>query len=188
MHDFIAGTVVIDLNKKRSPWIILIIILICLVAQSVINNILIPTLNPKLFLDLKLLSYQVMYEQDNDLDLNADKTDKNSSSGTLSSNSSVAVAVEPDSKKLDENQGREVSKNSKLEVSGDADISTLISKWHEVNSTCRSYSFEDPRSSKACDAREALSAKLDELNFCYGKKDQAGYEMRWHRCEANSSR
>jgi hypothetical protein len=40
----------------------------------------------------------------------------------------------------------------------------------------------------ACKAREIVYEAPDKHNWCYGKIDQVGAEMRWHKCTKNSQR
>ena len=40
----------------------------------------------------------------------------------------------------------------------------------------------------ACGARDYVSYLLSERGYCYGKEDQAGFEMEWHACTSNSLR
>jgi hypothetical protein len=40
----------------------------------------------------------------------------------------------------------------------------------------------------ACGARDYVSYLLSERGYCYGKEDQAGFEMEWHACTSNSVR
>ena len=37
-------------------------------------------------------------------------------------------------------------------------------------------------------SNKSLRFKLNKLGWCYGKYNQAGFEMSWHQCEANSIR
>lgn len=58
----------------------------------------------------------------------------------------------------------------------------LIAEWTDLNSTCRGGSGDDPKTMKACDAREAVSAKLKNLGWCYGRPGDAGYQRSWILC------
>lgn len=60
----------------------------------------------------------------------------------------------------------------------------LISHWTKANSVCRGSSGE--ASDRACALREQISAKLEPLGWCYGRKGEFGYQNKWHRCEATS--
>ena len=58
----------------------------------------------------------------------------------------------------------------------------LIAEWTDLNSTCRGGSGDDPKTMKACDDREAVSAKLKKLGWCYGRPGDAGYQRSWILC------
>lgn len=65
----------------------------------------------------------------------------------------------------------------------------IISQWHVENGECRGST--DPESSKtqdACARREEIGAMLDNFGWCYGHKDEYGYQMKWHLCDATSNR
>lgn len=56
----------------------------------------------------------------------------------------------------------------------------LIDEWGRHNSACRDGSGEDPVTSKACQARGVVEAKLDAAGWCYGRPNEAGYQNDWH--------
>lgn len=62
----------------------------------------------------------------------------------------------------------------------------LIKQWQAQNSLCRGLHGDDPRMQPACDERQRLGRLLDRQGWCYGKKDQFGYQMQWHRCTPTS--
>lgn len=62
----------------------------------------------------------------------------------------------------------------------------LIEQWREQNSLCRGLHGDDPRMQPACDARQRSGRALDAQGWCYGKKDQMGYQMKWHPCGPDS--
>ena len=66
------------------------------------------------------------------------------------------------------------------------DIQKLILSEKELDNKCRGGSGNDPKTFEACDARDALAVKLNKLGWCYGKSNEAGYQMKWHQCESNS--
>ena len=41
---------------------------------------------------------------------------------------------------------------------------------------------------EACGARDAYGRVLNMLGWCYGRQGEAGVDMNWHRCQANSNR
>lgn len=71
-------------------------------------------------------------------------------------------------------------------------VKQLISLYDGNNAECRGTSPDTPaniaRVNNACYAREKNAWDLQKLGMCYGTKDQASYQMRWHRCTANSNR
>lgn len=80
-----------------------------------------------------------------------------------------------------------VSIQSPLAQSRD-DPKTMISLWGQANGQCRGGSGDDPKTLEACDERDAYGKRLGQLGWCYGKKGELGYQMRWHRCTASSVR
>ncbi|MBY5336439.1 hypothetical protein HFO99_21355 [Rhizobium leguminosarum] len=65
----------------------------------------------------------------------------------------------------------------------------IISQWHVENGECRgSTSPESPETQSACARREEIGAILDTFGWCYGYKDDYGYQMKWHLCDAASNR
>jgi len=64
----------------------------------------------------------------------------------------------------------------------------LIAKVKLLNDQCRGGSGDDPKTLEACESRDTLNIKLNQLGWCYGKKSDAGYQMKWHQCEINSNR
>lgn len=64
-----------------------------------------------------------------------------------------------------------------------------IERWKALNSQCRGGSGDDPATQRACDQRDALTRKLGEAGWCFGRKDDpdaAAYQ--WHRCTPSSLR
>jgi hypothetical protein len=68
------------------------------------------------------------------------------------------------------------------------DPATMINLWYEANEQCRGGSGDDQTTMDACDERGAYAKRLDQLGWCYGKHNQSGYQMKWHRCTKNSYR
>ncbi|WP_245294875.1 hypothetical protein [Rhizobium rhizosphaerae] len=65
----------------------------------------------------------------------------------------------------------------------------VINQWHVENSKCRgSTNADSPKTQQACKRREEVGAMLDRIGWCYGHKEEYGYQMRWHVCDANSNR
>jgi hypothetical protein len=68
----------------------------------------------------------------------------------------------------------------------DKNLKALVGQWHKANEVCRGTS--DDGTMPACDRRDEVSAQLDLVGWCYGKKGQAGYQMKWHACGRGSIR
>ena len=62
------------------------------------------------------------------------------------------------------------------------DPRTMQRLWYQANEQCRGGSGDDKATLDACDEREAYSKRLGQIGWCYGEPDQAGYQMKWHRC------
>ena len=67
------------------------------------------------------------------------------------------------------------------------DIQSHISVENTLNSMCRGGRGDDPDTGRACDARNKTLKVINRLGWCYGKKNQAAYQMKWHPCTVNSS-
>jgi hypothetical protein len=66
--------------------------------------------------------------------------------------------------------------------------SHIIQHWHRENSACRGGSGDLVETFEACERRDFLDAQLVNIGWCYGRKGEAGYQHRWHRCDALSMR
>ncbi|WP_105009431.1 hypothetical protein [Rhizobium leguminosarum] len=65
----------------------------------------------------------------------------------------------------------------------------IISQWHVENGECRGSTNPDsPETQTACARREQIGAMLDTFGWCYGHKNDYGYQMKWHLCDAASNR
>ncbi|MDR9808895.1 COG3904 family protein [Rhizobium hidalgonense] len=65
----------------------------------------------------------------------------------------------------------------------------IISQWHVENGKCRgSTNADSPETQKACERREEIGTLLGRFGWCYGHKDEYGYQMKWHHCDVNSNR
>ncbi|MDR9805144.1 COG3904 family protein [Rhizobium hidalgonense] len=65
----------------------------------------------------------------------------------------------------------------------------LIDQWIGLDDICRgSTDREGAATLRACKRRDELGPLLDRVDWCYGHKDEAGMEMKWHKCDANSRR
>ena len=70
----------------------------------------------------------------------------------------------------------------------DDETGRLLEDVQSLNSRCRGGSGDDMETWMACGARDYVSYLLSERGYCYGKEDQAGFEMEWHACTSNSLR
>nr|WP_246720266.1 hypothetical protein [Rhizobium leguminosarum] len=65
----------------------------------------------------------------------------------------------------------------------------LIHQWIGLDDICRGstdrYGIETER---ACKRRDQIGPLLDRVDWCYGREDEAGMDMQWHKCDANSRR
>jgi len=68
-----------------------------------------------------------------------------------------------------------------------AEVKALIQAFDIANKKCRD-SGPEAVVLAACDRRETISEAISKSNWCYGKRDQAGYQYRWHRCTRGSIR
>lgn len=64
----------------------------------------------------------------------------------------------------------------------------LIDQWRIQNTLCRGGSGDQPDTQRACEKRQEIGRALDNLDWCYGTKDQMAYQMQWHQCRAESNR
>ena len=64
----------------------------------------------------------------------------------------------------------------------------LLSIEADLDGLCRGWSGDDPHTDEVCAIRNKLDKLLLKMGYCYGKKGQPGYEMRWHRCTKESNR
>ncbi|WP_376703173.1 serine protease [Mesorhizobium sp. ISC25] len=69
-----------------------------------------------------------------------------------------------------------------------ADVKSLLARWYKENGRCRGGAGDDTDSLEACDRRTALDGELAKAGWCYGHKDDYGYQMKWHVCDAASLR
>ena len=58
----------------------------------------------------------------------------------------------------------------------------MIVNWNDLNGKCRGGSGDDPKTFQACEARDALSPKIEAQGFCYGENAEFGYQQRWEVC------
>ncbi|WP_184497918.1 MULTISPECIES: hypothetical protein [Rhizobium] len=65
----------------------------------------------------------------------------------------------------------------------------LIHQWIGLDDICRGstdrYGIETER---ACKRRDQIGPLLNRVDWCYGHEDEAGMDMQWHKCDANSRR
>ena len=65
-------------------------------------------------------------------------------------------------------------------------LDALLADAAAYDARCRGGSGDDPETWQACGARDYIYWLLGTQGLCYGKEGQAGFEMRWHLCEAGS--
>ena len=65
-----------------------------------------------------------------------------------------------------------------------APMNDLLSIYAALNEMCRGWSGDDPHTDQVCSVREKVGVVLKNMGYCYGRQDQAGPEMRWHKCSA----
>lgn len=70
----------------------------------------------------------------------------------------------------------------------DKDAQNILSAEDTLNGFCRGWRGDKPETQEACIARDKLVAVLKDNGWCYGKKGQAGYQMKWHKCTNDSER
>jgi hypothetical protein len=72
------------------------------------------------------------------------------------------------------------------------EVRGLIEHDIQLNAQCRGGSRETDDDVKladaACCARQLSAERLFRLGYCYGKADQIGADMKWHRCTRSSNR
>lgn len=59
-------------------------------------------------------------------------------------------------------------------------VTALIRRWYAQNDRCRGGSGDDPSTALACDDRETIAGKIDELGWCYG--ENPARQTAWARC------
>jgi hypothetical protein len=67
-------------------------------------------------------------------------------------------------------------------------VDLLIQDFGKYNNACRGGSGDQSETWVACGSRDYASDLLYEFGWCYGKTDEATYEMDWHVCSASSIR
>ena len=67
-------------------------------------------------------------------------------------------------------------------------VKQLISIYADLDEMCRGWAGDDPHTSEACGVRSKVSRLLKDMGYCFGKREQFGSEMAWHKCTASSNR
>lgn len=67
----------------------------------------------------------------------------------------------------------------------DEQLKTL---YDDAGDICLHNPSGDVRVAVACKAMTIYGVALNERDWCYGRRDEANAEMRWHRCKADSER
>ena len=78
--------------------------------------------------------------------------------------------------------------NAAAVARGNSNAQVLVGMQMSANGRCRGGSGDDPATWEACAERLAFQRRLAALNWCYGRRGEAGYQMQWHRCGPNSLR
>lgn len=78
--------------------------------------------------------------------------------------------------------------NEVLDDGIDAPTSELLELWRDADGRCRGGLGNDPETYGACASRDEYGRMLAARNWCYGKYDEAGYQMQWHICGSDSIR
>lgn len=61
--------------------------------------------------------------------------------------------------------------------------SRVIALWQEENGLCRGGPSDSDKTMDACDRRDAIAAKLQNIGWCFGQPGEYGYQMNWHPCD-----
>ena len=61
---------------------------------------------------------------------------------------------------------------------------SLISAYTEADRNCR----DSPSIESECYRRERLSSRLNQIDWCYGRKGEGRSDFVWHRCGVASLR
>lgn len=62
----------------------------------------------------------------------------------------------------------------------------LIQEWRLLNGACRGGSGDKSETWYACGRRDTLAQSLYAMGYCFGKKNEYGYQYSWHKCQADS--
>lgn len=62
------------------------------------------------------------------------------------------------------------------------EVKDLTDKVDALNDLCRGSAGDDTVGQKACDERDKLGAVAKENGWCWGHKDDAGYQRKWVPC------
>ncbi|GJD36603.1 hypothetical protein [Methylobacterium aerolatum] len=62
----------------------------------------------------------------------------------------------------------------------------LLKAWDEASFNCSGSTQNEQWRSDECARAAALRAHLNDSGWCYGKKGEAQYQKKWHRCGAAS--
>jgi hypothetical protein len=66
------------------------------------------------------------------------------------------------------------------------EVERLMRRNQVLDGICRGSS--GAASDQACCERTKVGVRLNRLGWCYGKHEQIGADMRWHRCTSTSQR
>jgi hypothetical protein len=69
------------------------------------------------------------------------------------------------------------------------EIAGLLKHSRTLDGICRGGGVDDAELRDAtCCGRTQIGVRLNQLGWCYGKQEQIGADMRWHRCTRTSNR
>ena len=66
---------------------------------------------------------------------------------------------------------------------GAREPSRVLAQWQTENENCRGGSGDSDETIKACERRDSIAAKLQNVGWCYGRPGEYGYQMNWHPCD-----
>jgi len=65
-------------------------------------------------------------------------------------------------------------------------VDRLLNRYGRLNDACRGGPGDSAKTMAACCSRQRVGIRLERLGWCYGKSEQTGADMEWHRCRRDS--
>ncbi|HIE4193350.1 MULTISPECIES: hypothetical protein [Burkholderia] len=62
------------------------------------------------------------------------------------------------------------------------DVQELASKWEALNESCRDSATDPDQPGGVCAKREKMYSQITSAGWCWGHKDDFGYQRHWVRC------